>query len=185
MYELTKERLEQEGYHRYEISNYALPGRECRHNITYWRRGDYLGFGLGAASLMENCRFTKSRDLKEYEVLLREDERKQAAWERGADACRETDFHQDRQILSGKEQMEEFMFLGLRLMEGVSCEAFRDCFGVEMESIYGDVLRKLENQKLLARRKERVFLTKRGIDVSNMVFAEFLLPTDNSYSLKG
>lgn len=174
MYELTEERLAREGYHRYEISNYALPGRECRHNITYWKRGDYLGLGLGAASLMENCRFTKSRDLKEYEALLRGEGRKQAAWAGGADACRETDFHQNRQILSGREQMEEFMFLGLRLMEGVSCEAFRDCFGVEMESVYGDVLRKLENQKLLARRKERVFLTKRGIDVSNVVLAEFL-----------
>ena len=70
MYERTREILAHGGYHRYEISNYARPGYECRHNITYWKRGDYLGFGLGAASLMKNCRFANAGVLAEYELSL-------------------------------------------------------------------------------------------------------------------
>lgn len=153
MYDLTREILARGGYHRYEISNYARPGYECRHNTTYWKRGDYLGFGLGAASLMENCRFANAVDLTEYEEGLRREERK----------------------LSVQEQMEEFMFLGLRLTEGVHSGAFRDYFHVPIENIYGDVLKKLESQGLLAREGERIFLTVPGIDVSNMALAEFLL----------
>lgn len=166
MYELTEEILECRGYHRYEISNYALPGYECRHNITYWERGDYLGLGLGAASLMENCRFTKSRDLREYEGQLQE--------------CGEESFtveylHRDQQQLSLQEQMEEFMFLGLRLAKGISVKKFQECFCTPIEKIYGDVLKELERQGLLVRKEDGIRLTKRGIDVSNVVLAEFLL----------
>lgn len=155
MYEVTREILEESGYHRYEISNYALPGCECRHNITYWRRGDYLGLGLGAASLMGERRFTKSRELKEYEKMPEEKE--------------------NMQLLTTREQMEEFMFLGLRLMSGVSRREFFDYFHVPMEKIYGEVLKKLEQQKLLTWQGDGIYLTKRGIDVSNVVLAEFLL----------
>lgn len=153
MYKLTGEILAKNGYRRYEISNYARPGRECRHNTTYWRRGDYLGFGLGAASLMENVRFANASDLKEYEKGL----------------CPEA--HR----LTVQEQMEEFMFLGLRLTEGVTRGEFRDCFHVPIEDIYGETLKKLGAQGLLRRERERIFLTKRGIDLSNMALAEFLL----------
>lgn len=155
MYELTKEILEAKGYHRYEISNYALPGFACRHNMAYWKREDYLGFGLGAASLMDNYRFTKSRELREYEMA--------------------EGFHRNLQQLSPSGQMEEFMFLGLRLTEGISAEKFEKCFHVPIEEIFGEVLIKLEKQGLLARNGDRIFLTERGIDVSNMVLAEFLL----------
>ncbi|MEY8523927.1 radical SAM family heme chaperone HemW [Lachnospiraceae bacterium 38-10] len=153
MYERTREILARGGYHRYEISNYARPGYECRHNITYWKRGDYLGFGLGAASLMKDCRFANAGGLAEYEGGLRREKRQ----------------------LSVQEQMEEFMFLGLRLTEGVTSGAFWDAFHVSIENIYGSVLKKLECQGLLAREGERIFLTGPGIDVSNMALAEFLL----------
>lgn len=161
MYELTREMLEKEGYHRYEISNYARPGFACRHNRTYWERGDYLGLGLGAASLMENVRFGKPRDLREYETELK----------RNGEG-----FHREKQRLSIKEQMEEYMFLGLRLTAGISGAGFLDCFGVPVEEIYGDVINKLEAHDLLAREKGYIFLTERGIDVSNVVLSEFLLP---------
>lgn len=153
MYELTRDVLARNGYRRYEISNYARPGCECRHNITYWRRGDYLGLGLGAASLVGDRRFSNAGDLKDYEKGLRREERR----------------------LSVQEQMEEFMFLGLRLTDGVTSGEFQDSFHVPIETVYGTVLRKLESQGLLTREGERIFLTGRGIDVSNMVFAEFLL----------
>lgn len=177
MYELTEEVLEAKGYYRYEISNYALPGFACRHNMAYWKREDYLGFGLGAASLMDNCRFTKSRELSEYEDKLRGYHvmpEKSGICKNGSETMTEG-FHRDLQQLSLSGQMEEFMFLGLRLMEGISAEKFEKCFHVQIEEIYGEILIKLEKQGLVARGGDRIFLTKRGIDVSNMVLAEFLL----------
>lgn len=169
MYELTEEVLEREGYHRYEISNYALPGCECRHNIVYWKRGNYLGFGLGAASLMENCRFTNCREMSAYEKQLKTDKGGRTGKAAGGpitgDAMRLT--------ISG--QMEEFMFLGLRLTEGICAGEFERCFHTPIEEVYGEVLIKLEKQGLLARSGDRIFLTRRGIDVSNVALAEFLL----------
>lgn len=177
MYELTEEILGQNGYHRYEISNYALPGYECRHNITYWKRGDYLGLGLGAASLIDNCRFGKSRDLEEYKRQLRkcgESSRDGKAGKK-AETFASGHLHLDWQQLSLQEQMEEFMFLGLRLTRGISAKEFREYFHVPIDDIYGDVLEKLEKYGLVVREGERVRLTRQGIDVSNVVLSEFLL----------
>ena len=208
MYELTQEILEKNGYRRYEISNYALPGYECRHNITYWKRGDYLGFGLGAASLMENCRFAKPDNLRDYRKLLqrdlketesredqadrenkadRKDQRDQdeeAATEKRQEIIMTTEekketsdrtLHQDFQELTRQEQMEEFMFLGLRLTAGISRREFQEYFLTPIENIYGAELKKLKEEGLLICSEDRIYLTKRGIDVSNIVFEEFLL----------
>ena len=135
MYEKTKERLEWAGYHRYEISNYALPGYECRHNCGYWRRREYLGLGIGAASLIGNVRFRNGDSLEDYlddPLGVRE----------------------EVQELSLQEQMEEYMFLGLRMTEGVSVAGFREFFGVGMEDIYGDVIEKNLREGLLEYRKD-------------------------------
>ena len=164
MYHETGRILEKAGYRRYEISNYAREGYACRHNCGYWRRKEYLGLGLGASSLMENVRFKNGDDLERY----LED----------PSGCRT-----EVQILSEKEQMEEFMFLGLRLTEGVSEEEFRRCFGQEMEDVYGDVIEKYLDLKLLyryGRPGERggtdrwLALTQQGLDVSNYVMQGFL-----------
>ena len=130
MYRETKEHLERAGYHRYEISNYAKRGYECRHNCGYWRRRQYAGFGLGAASLVDNIRFQNGADL--------------AAYLADPLGCR-----QDAQVLSLQEQMEEFMFLGLRLTAGVSFGEFRLLFGQGMEEIYGEVIQKNVRDGLL------------------------------------
>jgi len=172
MYELTEEALAQKGYRRYEISNYALPGYECRHNIAYWRRENYLGFGLGAASLMENCRFTKPGDMDQYRNLLTGGGENA---EGPAMAPMAGGFHRDIQRLSAGEQMEEFMFLGLRLTKGISAGEFCECFRVPIEDIYGGAFKRLKEQGLLSQEGDRIFLTKRGIDVSNVALAEFLL----------
>ena len=167
MYMLTEELLRQNGYYRYEISNYARPGYECRHNIAYWRRKNYLGFGLGAASLMENCRFAQTWDLEEYEMMFGEE---------GADkVLLNGGYGQEKHMLSKKEQMEEFMFLGLRLTNGVSAAEFFGNFQLSIEEIYGDVLKKLEKQGFLRQEKDRIWLTSKGVDLSNVVLAEFLL----------
>ena len=164
MYAKTEELLGKEGYHRYEISNYAKPGYECRHNCGYWRRREYLGLGIGAASLIGNLRFRNGDSLEAY-------------------LNHPTGVREELQELTVEERMEEFMFLGLRMTEGVSVSAFQAVFGESMEKIYGNVIKKNLEDGLLEYREtdkwtetggRRLALTKRGIDVSNMVMAEFL-----------
>lgn len=174
MYRETEQILAQAGYERYEISNYAKKGYACRHNLVYWQGGDYLGLGLGSSSYMDDVRFHNTTDLDTYV-------------NQGA-------YVEDREELSVQAKMEEFMFLGLRVMAGVSGTEFEKRFGKTMEDVYGDVLRKHEEEGLLQiERKEdrkeaaaaepakgktnieKVMLTTNGVDVSNYVFADFLL----------
>lgn len=160
MYRKTGEILGEAGYSRYEISNYAKPGFSCRHNIRYWRREDCLGLGLGAASLVGSVRWKNTDRMEEYlkhsadpGLLVREME-----------------------DLTRTAEVEEFMFLGLRMTEGVHADAFRECFGLEMTDIYGDVLARLLDGGLIYMPEPgRYALTERGTDVSNMVLSEFLL----------
>lgn len=156
MYTLTAGILGREGYERYEISNYALPGFACRHNLVYWTRENYLGLGLGAASMVENIRMSNEDDMEAYSARIKKGLPRQQG-----------------QKLSVQEQMEETMFLGLRLAEGVKKEDFARTFGCSMESVYGDVLAKHERNGLLVG-GDRVRLTEKGIDVSNYVMADFL-----------
>lgn len=160
MYHLTKEVMAAQGFRRYEISNYAKPGYECRHNIGYWTGVDYLGLGLGASSYTHGFRYHNVTDMDEYLSL--------DLSESGAAA-------RDIQKLSEKEQIEEFMFLGLRMMSGVSGSEFFERFGLNLWSIYGEVFERLAAQGLLEVRKPEVRLTELGIDVSNIVLSEFLL----------
>lgn len=160
MYHLTKELMAAQGYERYEISNYARPGYECRHNIGYWTGAEYLGLGLGASSYTHGFRYHNVTDLEEYLSLdLREP---------GA-AAREI------QELTPEEKMEEFMFLGLRLTKGVSGSEFLERFGKNMWNVYGEVFEKLSRQGLILEEPPMVRLTELGIDVSNQVLCEFLL----------
>lgn len=159
MYQMTKDLLRQSGYERYEISNYARPGFECRHNTGYWLRKNYLGIGLGAASCIENVRFANIADLSGYLKT---------------DAADLPHVYAQREELSERAQMEEFMFLGLRLMRGVSAEDFQKQFSLTMESVYGEVIQKQLNQKLIKQTKTGYCLTDYGIDISNYVMAEYL-----------
>lgn len=178
MYELTGRYLAQAGFHRYEISNYAREGYECRHNKVYWRRGDYAGFGLGASSMVQNVRWKNPEDHTVYESYVEKMKtdghdcagytaRTRAAYMAGIGA-------QEVQTLTAQEQMEEFMFLGLRLTEGVDLDEFALCFGKTAEEVYGKQISSFEKQGLLERRGRRLRLTPRGVDVSNVVFAAFL-----------
>ncbi len=161
MYAETASLLAEHGYVRYEISNYAKVGLSCRHNCGYWRRIEYVGFGIGAASLVRNVRFRNSSILGDYlEHPL---------------GCR-----CEIQKLTAQEQMEEFMFLGLRMTEGVNEKEFLAQFGKTMDEVYGSVIQKNIADGLLQRtasEKENAWLalTKRGMDISNYVMAQFLL----------
>jgi len=156
----TRELLQAEGYHWYEISNFAKPGRECRHNIGYWKRADYLGVGLGAASLLDNVRYANTSDIYEYVKCPQEAAVGEA--------------------VSRRAQMEEFMFLGLRMIDGFRREEFEKTFGVAIEGVYGEVIRKLKREELLLQKEGSIRLTEKGIDVSNYVLAQFLL-SENEY----
>ena len=184
MYQETKRTLADRGYHRYEISNYARKGCECRHNCGCWRRKNYVGFGIGAASLVENVRFRNGGNLGIYMEKPLE--------------CRE-----EIQRLSRQEQMEETMFLGLRMVEGVDPQVFERQFGQSLQEVYGSVVNRNIRDGLLEWRScgerpaedvwtgegnllgegtvsagkncLRLALTERGLDLSSYVMSQFLL----------
>ncbi len=159
MYAQTERILKDHGYARYEISNYSLPGYECKHNMVYWRRGEYLGLGLGAASLIK---------IGEKEVRLKNNTDLTAYLKGGF--C-----HEEEISLSKKEEMEEFFFLGLRMMQGVNLLQFREQYGSEALSLFEKAIVESVREGLLQEEEHGLFLTKKGIDVSNYVFQKFLL----------
>lgn len=163
--EKTKELLSEKGYHHYEISNYAKKGYESRHNTGYWKRTEYLGMGLGASSLLHEVRYTNLRSLEQYMAQAAHIE----PFGNG------TSLHEAVQKLTRQEQMEEFMFLGLRMLDGIERREFEQSFGVPIEAVYADQIKKLTAQDLIEQREGSIRLTARGLDVSNYVLAEFLL----------
>lgn len=201
MYTLTKEMLQEKDYARYEISNYAKKGRECRHNLTYWQMGEYLGMGLGAASYFSGYRFQNTRQMDIYQRQFRKFRQedicqKQFGEFRQANSiysngCKSGTAHLEAidclkegfietesfEKLGTTEEMEEYVFLGLRMMEGISLLEYQKRFGVDFRELYSGVLEPLLGNSLLAEsgNHDRIYLTSRGIDVSNRVLAEFLL----------
>ncbi|MCI8508257.1 MAG: radical SAM family heme chaperone HemW [Lachnospiraceae bacterium] len=205
LYARTKTLLQNSGYSRYEISNYARTGFECRHNIVYWTGGEYLGVGLGASSYL-NVRFPDNRYQKvrfhgvenlaeyigrfsqcgsmqedEYTEMFRmfgkaeEDIYEEDIY--GANILSEfiRDYYKDLHILKRKENMEEFMFLGFRMLKGISKTEFKERFGVAAESVYGKVIDKYIDMGMIIEQEDRIYLSDAGIDVSNVIMAEFML----------
>lgn len=157
MYEMTKKILGEYGYHQYEISNYSRPGYECRHNLGYWSRIPYLGVGLNASSYLREKRFQQTASMQEY---LKQ-----------KDFCR---YFEETKPLSVEEQMEEFMFLGLRRTEGVKEAEFKESFGRSMKSVYGPVIEKAVKGGWMKKKQGQIALTSQGILFSNQVLCEFL-----------
>ena len=169
MNKITQIVLKKAGYNQYEISNYAKRGFECRHNIGYWRRENYLGLGLGASSLVENVRYSNTRELYKYIE--------------GCDNITDVgedifvaNIHEEANVINRQAQMEEFMFLGLRMNEGVYRNEFEKCFGLPIEAVYRDQLEELKQEDLLEMREGRIYLTDKGMDLSNYAMAKFLMP---------
>lgn len=158
MYERTKELLLAAGYGRYEISNYAKDGWECRHNCFYWDGTEYLGLGLGASSYFMGERFFRERDLVRY-----------------MEDAGILDLRRERERVTKIQRMEEFMFLGLRMSRGVDRAVFADRFYCEMDVVYGKVIEELVKNGLLVAKGDCVCLSDAGVNVSNRVLAEFLL----------
>ena len=162
MFETADDLLKSFGYEHYEIANYARPGFYSQHNCGYWHRDGYLGLGAGAHSYLRDndygSRCFNSPELKSYDSTIRQ----------GSLA------RQDLTPLSREDAMAEYMFLGLRMAGGVELSRFEREFDVSFENYYGKVMSKLEPSGLLEVVADRLFLTRRGMLLSNQVFACFI-----------
>jgi oxygen-independent coproporphyrinogen-3 oxidase len=162
MFEVADDLLTAEGYEHYEIANYALPGYRSRHNSGYWQRDGYLGLGTGAHSLLRDSaygtRFSNVADLDEYRISLRNGELPR------------------REIisLSRTDAMAEFLFLGLRMADGIKSSEFEQEFGSRLKDVFGSEISLLLEQGLLAEDNRGIRLTRRGMLLSNQVFQRFL-----------
>ncbi|NCO66369.1 MAG: coproporphyrinogen III oxidase [Candidatus Aquicultor secundus] len=157
MFAYTMESLEESGYGHYEISNYAKPGKECRHNLVYWDNRDYIGFGAGAHSRIGNKRFANTAKPTDYIETAG------------------TDLFKPEEIeLSIDDEMSEMLFLGFRKMEGVNLEAFASRFGCSVQDIYGAQIEGLLDDGLIESKNGLLRLTPRGIFIGNEVFSRFV-----------
>lgn len=155
LFYLCRDRLKNAGYEHYEISNFSIPGYFSRHNTSYWTRRDYYGFGLGASSLINGHRIKNETDIEKYinnPQLICEDI-----------------------ALSPEDEMEEYMFLGLRMLKGVSIREFNELFDADYKTLYGKITDKLVSDGLLKNDGDIICLTEKGLDYGNYVFSSFLL----------
>jgi len=179
MYQETKRILAEHGYYRYEISNYAKDGYECKHNCIYWQRGvwhiaDFVGFGLGASSTVGNRRWENTKHMKQYLSVLQECKANLYDSRLTDNSTVGESVKKAVTILLDVEQMEEFMFLGLRMRKGVSKQEFMESFAKDMDTMYGDALQKWIQQGMMVQSGDTVRLTDAGIDVSNIVLSSFV-----------
>lgn len=173
MYYLTKSMLADKGYNRYEISNYAKPFRECKHNLRYWERKNYLGFGLGASSYIEETRFKNTSDIPQYI---------EACKKLTTDSLSSSNYYIDAlidkeylEILNTEDSMAEFMFLGLRKTAGIRKSDFFLYFKKDIHTIYSSVIEKHKKEGLLVETDETLYLSDKGLDLSNYIFSDFIL----------
>ena len=165
IYHRTKELLKENGYNRYEISNYSRKGYECRHNISYWVGTEYLGLGLGASSLFDGVRIKNLHDINKY-------------IEEASNLSNNHDYHtsirEEYQELTLEDKIEEFMFLGLRMTSGISIKEFKKRFQKSIYGVYNKEITSLLDKKLMILKGDNLSLTEYGIDISNVVLSEFI-----------
>ncbi|MGG7176533.1 radical SAM family heme chaperone HemW [Clostridium paraputrificum] len=159
MYHKGRELLLANGYHQYEISNYAKNNRECVHNEVYWKCEEYIGVGASSSSYVNNKRIKNIDDLREY---IERSNRNESVIEEEVDN-------------SEKDNMEEFMFMGLRMTEGISEAEFKRRFGINIDSVYENVIEGNIKKGLLIRKSGRIYLSAEGIELSNVVMSDMII----------
>ena len=174
---MTKKVLKAAGYNRYEVSNYSKPGMESRHNTVYWTGGQYIGIGIGAASYFKGERFKNISNLDNY-IEICEDIREELTKE--TDRVRLYDsataiLREDVQTIYVDSRMEEFMYLGLRMTNGISRKDFQERFNRDVFEVYGDPINKYSTDGYIIVDDDRIRLSDKGIDVSNYILADFIL----------
>ncbi|EDT70360.1 radical SAM family heme chaperone HemW [Clostridium perfringens] len=159
MYHLAKKILEENGFNQYEISNYAKERKECRHNLAYWNMDNWIGVGSAAASYINGKRIKNISSVEEYINSI--NEKREAVEE----------------IInnSKNDNMEEFMFMGLRKINGIDENEFKKRFSMNINDVYGEILNKYIDEGLLIRDSGMIFLSEKGIEISNIIMADFLL----------
>ncbi|MER0139377.1 radical SAM family heme chaperone HemW [Bacillus safensis subsp. safensis] len=158
MYELVMDEMERHGLKQYEISNYAKPGFESQHNLTYWSNEDYFGFGAGAHGYVDGIRNVNAGPVKHYLELIDQ-----------------TGFpYKETHQVTKAEQIEEEMFLGLRKIEGVKSADFQAKYGAAPEALFSTVLEDLEEKGLIVKDDMGIRLTRKGKLLGNEVFQAFL-----------
>ena len=159
MYHLAKKILEENGFNQYEISNYDKEGKECRHNLAYWNMDNWIGVGSAAASYINGKRIKNISSVEEYINSINEK----------GEAVEEIINN------SKNDNMEEFMFMGLRKINGIDENEFKKRFSMNINDVYGEILNKYIDEGLLIRDSGRIFLSEKGIEISNIIMADFLL----------
>jgi oxygen-independent coproporphyrinogen-3 oxidase len=158
MYHYAIDFLKENGFMQYELSNFAKEGYQCKHNLTYWKCVDYLGLGAGAHSLLEGERFSNKYTIESYINSI----------EKGLKPVEES------YKLEFSDRVSEYMFLGLRLNQGVNNSEFKKLFGQDMFNMYEESFKELQQKKLIEICGERVSLTPLGLDLANQVFMKFV-----------
>ncbi|WP_322020169.1 radical SAM family heme chaperone HemW [Clostridium butyricum] len=159
MYLFTKGFLEDYGYNQYEISNYAKVNKECFHNKVYWKCNEYLGLGVSASSFVAEKRFKNIDDIKIYIEKINNNE----------------DVTEEIHVNNINDDMEEFMFMGLRMIEGINLKTFKKRFGKDVFDIYDEVIKNNIKKGLLVVDSEKLYLSEKGIELSNYVMSDFIL----------
>ncbi len=177
MYSFALKKLAETGYHHYEISNAAVPGKESRHNLKYWNMQNYIGFGLGAHSFIDGARFCNTDDFGEYNRIYAK---------YGCNASKSLQIAQycgfcvpgEYKLINynnQKDNMEELIFTGLRKIEGISEKYFREFTGCDLIEAYSAPIDKMKKEGLLIREAGRIKLTRKGLDFANYVIREFIV----------
>ena len=160
MYWETKRKLEKAGYTHYEISNFAKPGFESKHNLSCWNQEEYIGIGASAHSYTNNVRYSNIDSIEDY---IRN-------YENGNEIDNFV-FHEKQ---NKESKMKEFMMLGLRKIQGIHIQDFKNKFGENPIYLYKKELEKLVNEELLEIDGDIIKLTDKGIDLANLVWEEFV-----------
>ena len=159
MDKITKDILKANGYHQYEISNFALDGKECEHNKVYWSLDEYIGVGSASSSYIDGYRFTNTSDINDYIEKI----------------SNNISVVIERYKNSIEDEMEEFVFMGLRMVSGIDLLKFEEKFGVDINSIYKEIIEKNIKDGLLVVEQNKMFLTAKGMELSNSVMSDFIL----------
>ncbi|AGX42089.1 oxygen-independent coproporphyrinogen-III oxidase 1 [Clostridium saccharobutylicum DSM 13864] len=159
MYSYTKKILNNHGYHQYEISNFSKAGNECFHNKAYWKCNEYLGLGVSASSFIDKKRIKNIDNIREYIKRINNNE------------SVEDEIH----VNDMKDDIEEFMFMGFRMIEGISIDYFKERFNKNIYEVYKEVIEKNINEGLLIYDSGKLYLSSKGIELSNYVMSDFIL----------
>ncbi|MBC2579255.1 radical SAM family heme chaperone HemW [Clostridium sp. DJ247] len=159
MYRYAVNFLRLNGYNQYEISNFAMPEKECKHNLVYWNLGNYIGCGAASHSYIDGYRYRKTENIEEYIKVINSYK----------------DIKLDKHKNSIKDDMEEFMFMGLRKINGISIEEFQNRFNKDIFEVYESVIKTYLDNGMIVRKNNRLYLSARGIEVSNSIMCDFIL----------